>query len=399
MHLNPRIDSLSAYPFKRLADLLAGIEPVRADRVNLTIGEPQFAPPPAIASVVSAHAHLWNKYPPNTGTPEFRAAAASWLSKRFSLPIDALDPERSVVPCSGTREGLFMLGLAACPEAKAGKRPVIAMPNPFYHVYETAANIAGAEAVFLSAEATGGFLPALDAIKPDLLDRIAVFFLCSPANPQGTIAPTDYLSELIRLARKHDFVVAFDECYSEVYTGAPPPGGLGAALAVGPGPRGGWLDNVVVFHSLSKRSSAPGLRSGFMAGDPELVSAFARLVGSAGVPTPLPLLAAATALWSDEEHVETYRAAYRENFRAAERHFGSRGWRAPGGGFYLWLDVGDGEAVAQRLWRDGGIRVMPGAYMARGTGAANPGHRYIRAALVHPPQVTADALARVAALL
>lgn len=399
MQLNPRIDSLSAYPFKRLADLLADVVPVRADRVVLTIGEPQFPPPPLIASVVAAHAQDWNRYPPNTGTPEFRRAAAAWLCRRYGIPGDRLDPDRSIAPCSGTREGLFMLGLAACPESRSGKRPAFAMPNPFYHVYETAANIAGAESVYLAADAINGFLPDLRAIAPDALDRIAVFFLCSPANPQGTIAPLSYLQDLIRLARRHDFVVAFDECYAEIYMGEPPPGGLSAAQAIGPGPRGGWLDNVVVFHSLSKRSSAPGLRSGFVAGDPELVGAFARLVGSAGVPTPLPLLAAATALWSEESHVAGYRAQYAANFRAAERLFGRRGWQAPGGGFYLWLDVGDGEAAARRFWRDGGIRVMPGAYMARGDGAANPGFRYIRAALVHPPEIIADALARIAALL
>ena len=397
MHLNTRLDHLGEYPFARLASLLADVNPrANATPVVMSVGEPQHQPPPLVAETVAANAHLWNKYPPMAGTEEFRAAVAAWLTRRYNLPPGAVTPERHILPVSGTKEALFLIGLLAVPEEKNSARPIALLPNPYYLVYAGAAAMSGAEIRYLPATAEHSFLPDLDALDAATLNRTSLFFLCSPANPQGTIADLDYLKKAVRLARKHDFVLVVDECYAEIYDRAPPPGGLEACAALG-----GGLDNVVVFHSLSKRSSAAGLRSGFVAGDPALIAGFLRLRNYGGTQVPMPLQAAAAALWRDEAHVEENRAAYRRKFDAAESVLRGRlGFYRPPGGFFLWLDVGDGEAATVRLWREGAIRTLPGAFVSHAEpGEANPGARFIRVALVHDEATIAAALERMVRIL
>jgi succinyldiaminopimelate transaminase len=397
LHLNTRLDRLGEYPFARLAQLLAGVAPrANATPVPMSVGEPQHEPPPLVAETIAANAHLWNKYPPMAGTDEFRAAVAAWLARRYKLPPGFVTAERHILPVSGTKEALFLIGLLAVPEAKRGARPIALLPNPYYLVYAGSAAMSGAEIRYLPCTAEHGFLPDLDALDPAILDRTALFFLCSPANPQGTVADLAYLKKAIALARRHDFVLVIDECYAEFYDRAPPPGGLEACAALGEG-----LGNVVVFHSLSKRSSAAGLRSGFVAGDPELIAGFLRLRNYGGTQVPLPLQAAAAALWREETHVEENRAAYRRKFDAAQSVLeGKLGFYRPAGGFFLWLDVGDGEAVAVKLWREAAIRTLPGAYVSHaGPGEANPGARFIRVALVHDEQTIAAALERMVRVL
>ncbi len=332
------------------------------------------------------------------GKVEARAAIADWLRRRYALPDGMIDPEANVVPVSGTREALFMIALAAVPERKAGAKPVVMMPNPFYQVYAGAAVMAGAEPVFLPATAATGFLPDFSAVDGDTLARTALVYYCSPANPQGAIADLETLKSLVRLAREHGFMVASDECYAEIYDrGVAPPPGMAEAC----GALGGALDNVAIFNSLSKRSSAPGLRSGFVAGEAEFIRRYTRLRDYGGAPPPLPLLAAAEALWRDEEHVAASRELYRRKLDlAAAALEGSLGFYRSPGGFYLWLDVGDGEDAARRLWTEAGIRVLPGAYIAKtDADSVNPGRRYIRCALVHDLETTDQALARLAAVL
>jgi aspartate/methionine/tyrosine aminotransferase len=229
-----------------------------------------------------------------------------------------------------------------------------------------------------------------------MLERVALAYVCSPANPQGAVASPLYLQRWIALARRHNFVLAIDECYAEIYDRTRPAGGLAACAALG-----GDLDNVIVFHSLSKRSGVPGLRSGFVAGEARLIQRNAQLINYGGVAVPYPILAASTALWRDEAHVEVGRQRYRANFDAAAEIIGHRlGFVRPAGGFFLWLDVGDGEAAARRLWADTGIRVLPGAYMARPDGnGVNPGQRYIRVALVYDTATTAAGLRRLGQVL
>jgi aspartate/methionine/tyrosine aminotransferase len=256
--------------------------------------------------------------------------------------------------------------------------------------------MAGAEAVFLDATRDNRFMPDLAAIPRATLERTALFYLCSPANPQGTIASLDYLQQAIRLAREYDFVLAVDECYAEIYDRAPPPGALEACAALGDD-----FENVVVFHSLSKRSSAAGLRSGFVAGDPRLIGHYAHLRSYGGCQVPLPVQAAAAALWRDEAHVEANRDRYRRKFDLAEEALAGRyGFYRPDGGFFLWLEVGHGEEAALRLWRDAAIRVLPGGYTARAAaGRPNPGEPYIRLAIVHDEATLSAAFERIRRVL
>jgi N-succinyldiaminopimelate aminotransferase len=326
------------------------------------------------------------------GTPEFRAAACAWLTRRYGLPATALDPDRHLVPVAGTKEALYQLPLLVTP---TDRDAVVLMPDPVYAVYYGGAVMAGAEPVLLPATAATGFLPDLDAVPAALLARTALLYLCTPANPQGAVADLDYLRRAVRLARRHGFVLAVDECYSELWDTAPPPGALEAALA-----EDGGFAGVVVFHSLSKRSSAAGLRSGFVAGDPELLVRLVRLRTYASPVQPLPLLAAATALWQDEVHVEANRARYRAKFDTAQRRLGNRlGFYRPAGGFFLWLDVGDGVAACRRLWREAGVRVLPGGYLSAGDAADNAGSRYVRVALVDEPDTIDEALDRLGDVL
>ena len=297
---NERLDRLTDFPFRRLARLLEPLAPPSGvEPIDLALGEPKHAPPALLAETVAANAHLWNRYPPVNGTAELRRAVVAWLSRRYDLPPASLDPDRHVVTVAGTKEALFLLPQIVTPGAADGAAPVILVPNPVYSTYVGAAVMAGAEPVYLPASAGTGFLPDLDALAPDLLGRTAALYLCTPANPQGAVAALGYLRRLVRQARQHDFLLILDECYAELYYGDPPPGGLEAALA-----EGGSLDRVVVLHSLSKRSSAAGLRVGFVAGDPEVLARFARLRSYGGATQPIPLQAAAAALYADDTHVQ-----------------------------------------------------------------------------------------------
>jgi N-succinyldiaminopimelate aminotransferase len=395
--LNPRLQTLSDYPFQRLARLLGPIDPPPGrPPVDLSIGQPMHPIPPLMIAALRANEHLWGRYPPVTGSPAFRQAAAAWLTRRYHLPEGLLDPERHILPVAGTKEALFMIAQAATAEQKAGRRPAVLLPNPFYNVYLGGAVMAGAEPVLLPVTAATGYWPVLDELDPTLLDRTAAFYLCSPANPQGVAADLAYLKRLIELARRHDFLLIMDECYAEIYSDDPPTGALEAAVALD-----GRLDSVVVCHSLSKRSSAAGLRSGFVAGDLDVLAAFAHLRSYGAAVQPLPVLAAATALWQDEEHVIANRALYREKFDLADDRLGGRlGYYRPDGGFFLWLEVGDGEAAARRLWAEAAVKVLPGAYLGRPDGTGdNPGRSAIRVALVHDLATTDAALADLVAVL
>ncbi len=399
------------YPFTRLNRLLEGIPPGPSPApdgqpVLLSLGEPRHRPPAFVADVLARHAEGWSRYPPPRGTPSYRAAAADWLVHRYGLPQDAvapggpLDPETAILALPGSREGLFFAALAILPAARGRGKSKVLLPNPFYHVYMGAALAAGGEPVLMPATAATGHLPDPESLDPAVLDQAALCYFCSPANPQGAVADERRLGRLIALSRKHDFVLAVDECYSEIYGGAPPTGVLQAALRT-EGAHGNTLDNVLAFHSLSKRSSAPGLRCGFVAGDGRLIAALdeALRVGGAGV--PLPVLAAGEALWRDETHVAENRALYQEKFALAERILGGRfGFRRPAGGFFLWLEVGDGERAAAELWRQGGLKVVPGGYMgAAMPDGQNPGKPYIRVALIHDAGLVEAALERLAVIL
>jgi N-succinyldiaminopimelate aminotransferase len=382
-------------PFVRLRELLAD-KPPGQPAISLAVGEPQHGVPSFVGPVLAASLDEFGKYPMNKGLDEFCEAAAAWLGRRFALPRP-VDPATEVLILNGSREGLFLAGIAAERWAKGrAGRPAILMPNPFYGAYEAGAVAAHAEAVFLPATAKTGFLPDLDSLSDELLARTVAFYLASPANPQGSVASADYFGRLSALARKHGFTVFSDECYSEIYTQTPPPSMLEHS--------GRDFENVVVFQSLSKRSNLPGLRVGFVAGDRKFLTRFLELRNVSSPQVPIPAQRVAIAAYADEAHVEESRALYVQKFDLADQILGGRyGYKRPAGGFLLWLDVsahGGDEAVTMRLWTEAGLRVIPGSYLAREQeDGFNPGAGYIRVAMVQDRDTTAEALHRLVATL
>jgi N-succinyldiaminopimelate aminotransferase len=392
------LDALVRSPFARLGLLLEGIEPGAAP-IDLSLGEPKALLPSFVGPILQEHLPAFERYPPIKGISPLRQAIAAWMERRYPALEGQIDAEAHVLPLNGSREGLFSAIFPALARKRAVERPAVLIPNPFYQAYGAAAAAAGAEPVFLPSTAATDFLPRLEAIDESLLERTAAFYLCTPSNPQGAVADRAYLAAAIALARRHDFLLFADECYSEIYRDAPPPGALETAHGETQS-----LANVVVFNSLSKRSGLPGLRSGFVAGDPDFIAAYLRFRNVACPQVPLPIQHVSAAAWSDERHVERGRALYAENFAVADAILGGRyAYRAARGGFFLWLNVagfGGGEAAATTLWKGCGVRVLPGAYLAQaGPDGVNPGTDYIRAALVHDADTTREALTRIVATL
>lgn len=385
---NPeRFSALPDYAFARLRALLDPVAP-GAEPVNMAIGEPTHAPPRFVADILAREADGWRPYPPNEGSPDLRGAIAAWLERRYGA---SLDPERQVLPLTGTREGLFMAALALCPERKNGARPAVLLPNPFYQCYAAAALAAGAEPVYVNASAATGFLPDFASLDRETLNRAALIYVCSPANPQGAVADAAYWRALAGLAERHDCRILADECYAELYRDAPPPGALQA---------GGDPERVIVFHSLSKRSNLAGLRSGFCAGGAGAIGAILKLRAYGGAPMPRPVQAASAAAWTDEAHVEANRALYRRKYALADEIMsGAPGYRAPQAGFFLWQGVRDGEKAAMALWEKAGLRSLPGAYLSRQTPSGDPGQAFLRLALVAPEEKLAPALRAARAVL
>lgn len=389
-----RLQSAIRSPFPRLRDLLAGMPPGDTP-IDLTIGEPRHAPPAFFLEVLTKAAAGFGRYPPIAGTPELRGAIAAWHERRYG-PDLLVDPERHVLALNGSREGLFSALFVAIDRRPRVDRPAVLMPNPFYQAYLAAALAANIEPVMAPASRIDAGLPDLERLATDtaLMARTAAFYLGSPANPQGSVASADYLRRAIGLARQYNFMLFADECYSEIYTGAPPDGALQVAAATG------GFANVLSLNSLSKRSSLPGLRSGFCAGDADFIARFQQFRNVAGPQVPLPIQAASAALWADEAHVEASRALYQAKFQTARRHLGDAyGDPSPAGGFFLWLDLkslGGGEAAAVTIWQRCGVRVLPGAYLSyEDDEGRNPGTDHVRIALVADLATTEAALQRM----
>lgn len=382
-------------PFARLAELLNGHEPGKP-LISLSLGEPQHPVPDFVQPVLAKHTADFGRYPIAKGIEPFRNAVADWLGRRFKLPR-AIDPESEVLVLNGSREGLVFAAIAAARYVgpRRGK-PAILMPNPFYPAYGAGARAAGCEQVHLPTSIENDFLPDLDALGDELLARTVAFYIASPANPQGSVASRSYFDKLKSLADRHGFFIFSDECYSEIYTVTPPGSMLEAA---GPDFR-----NVVAFQSLSKRSNLPGMRVGFAAGDRTFLAAFHELRNVAAPQVPVPLQHVAVAAYGDEAHVEENRRLYRLKFDLADQILGHRyGYKRPSGGFCVWLDIsalGTEEDVTLRLFKEGGVRVIPGSYLARQQAdGSNPGKGYIRLALVQDSETTAEALHRLVDVL
>lgn len=371
MNFPDRFSDLPAYAFPRLRALLDH-HPAGGDPIAMTIGEPRHPFPDWVGAELSLHMDRFGQYPPNDGSPELLGAISGFLQRRYGVAVEA----DQIMALNGTREGLYNAAMALCPEGA----PVVLTPNPFYQVYAVAALSVGAEPVFVPATCDTGYLPDYAGLAPDVLNRVEVAYFCSPSNPQGAVAPRNYWRDLLALAEKYDFRVFADECYSEIYRDTPPPGVLEVAQEMGANP-----ERVLAFHSLSKRSNLPGLRSGFVVSGAENIRRMRQLRAYSGAPLPGPLQAVAARAWSDETHVIENRRLYQEKYAVADQVFtGVPGYQGPEAGFFLWLPVADGEDAALKLWRETGVRVLPGAYLSRDVAGHNPGKGFIRVAMVAP---------------
>ncbi|PPC79742.1 MAG: aspartate aminotransferase, partial [Hyphomicrobium sp.] len=371
-----------------------------AQPIELTIGEPREAMPQFISTKLNEAFDLYGNYPPIRGSDALKSAIAGWLARRYAI-AGGVDPAREILVLNGSREGLFFACIPAVGRKSISQQPAILMCNPFYSAYVAGALAVGAEAVPLNATRATGYLPDLDALSDDreLLSRTAALFICSPANPQGAVASAVYIRQALELARAYDFMLFFDECYSEIYTDVAPTGALEVAAATP-----GRLANLVVFNSLSKRSNLPGLRSGFCAGDATFLESFAEIRNMCAPTVPGPVQHASAAAWDDEVHVELTRAAYKEKFSIADNMLSDNyGYKRPAGGFCLWLDMsqfGGGTEAAVTLWKRVGVKVIPGRFLAlTGRDGTNPGVDYVRVALVQDPATIREALERTMSVL
>jgi N-succinyldiaminopimelate aminotransferase len=391
--MNPDLDRLQPYPFQKLAELKAGITPPGdREHIALSIGEPGHPAPAFIAEALSSHLHGLARYPLTRGEDALREVIAAWAARRFDLPADSLDPARHVLPVNGTREALF--ALAQCVVDRT-RRPLVVMPNPFYQIYEGAALLAGAEPHYLNLTARNRFLPDLEAVPASMWARCQLLYLCSPGNPGGAVMDETSLRHAIELAERHDFVIAADECYSEIHFpgSTPPPGLLGAAARMG---NSGYR-RCVVFHSLSKRSNVPGLRSGFVAGDAGILERFHLYRTYHGCSMAPPTQAASRAAWSDETHVEENRRLYARKFDAMLEILGEvLNVQRPDAGFYLWPETPvDDDRFARELFARENVTVLPGSYLSRSTDGTNPGANRVRMALVAPLDECIEAAGRI----
>jgi N-succinyldiaminopimelate aminotransferase len=392
--MNPHLASLQSYPFEKLSALCQGIQPSSAySPLRLSIGEPQYPAPDIIHDCLFAHREKFSLYPNTRGLPELRHAIAAWLENRFQLGAGAVDPDHQVLTLNGTREGLF-----SCAQTfiNASAQELVLVPNPFYQIYEGAAWLAGAQPWYLPCYAEQGFLPDFDQVPAAVWQRCAILYLCSPANPTGAVLTLAQLQQVIELAHRYDFIIAADECYSEIYWDEhqPPAGLLQAAMAMGVDD----FNHCLVFHSLSKRSNVPGLRSGFVAGAAHLIKQFFNYRTYHGCAMPIPHQYASLHAWRDEEHVIANRARYRQTLTSALAYLKQiDDYSPPAGGFYLWLPTPIDELIfTQELFKHYNMLVLPGRFLSRPQkDGRDPGQGFVRIALVYTEETCLEAMTRL----
>jgi N-succinyldiaminopimelate aminotransferase len=389
--MNPHLQKLEPYPFAKLQQLFSDLSPASGKTpIALSIGEPQHASPTFVLQAISDNLQRLANYPSSAGLPELRQSIAAWLQRRYALT--AVDPDQQILPVNGTREALFAFAQAV---VSPGAGALVMSPNPFYQIYEGAALLAGASPHFINCSAESGFLPDFSSVTEQQWQQCQLLYLCSPGNPTGAVMSLQQLQDIIRLARHYDFVIASDECYSEIYFNeeSPPPGLLEACAAMGDSD----FRNCVVFHSLSKRSNLPGLRSGFVAGDAQILQYFLQYRTYHGCAMPIHHQLGSIAAWNDEAHVKANRQQYRDKFaKVLALLDGHLSVTAPDAGFYLWpqTPVSDTE-FARQLYAGENVTVLPGRFLARDSGGVNPGENRIRMALVAPVEQCVEAAQRI----
>ncbi|PPD48611.1 MAG: succinyldiaminopimelate transaminase [Methylobacter sp.] len=394
--MTPNLKHLHPYPFEKLAQLKQGhVPPDDLPHIALSMGEPTHATPHLIQEALLEHLHGLSNYPTTKGIPELRSTIAAWLGKRFQIPATDINSETQVLPVNGTREALFSFAQCVIDSTASNNRPIVIMPNPFYQIYEGAALLAGAEPYYLNTLEDSGYLPDFDAVPEQIWQRCQLIYICSPGNPSGAVMSQTDHQKLIHLAEKYDFIIASDECYSELYDdeATPPVGLLQSAYALG----NTAFKRCVVFHSLSKRSNAPGLRSGFVAGDADVLQAYFQYRTYHGCAMPLPTQYASIRAWQDERHVQENRRLYREKFTAFIEILSEVcAISKPAASFYIWLKtpITDTE-FAQQLFAQYNITVLPGSYLSRDFAELNPGQNHVRIALVAPLEDCIEAAQRI----
>ena len=395
--MNDALNNLQPYPFEKLRALLAGAEPpAEKSAIALSIGEPKHKSPEFVAKALSDNLDQLAVYPTTLGIPALRESIARWCERRFKVPAGWLDAAKHVLPVNGTREALFAFTQTVVQRSDDG---LVVSPNPFYQIYEGAALLAGAKPHYLPCLDENGFNPDFDAVSADVWQRCQILFLCSPGNPTGALIPLDTLQKLIKLADQYDFVIAADECYSELYfdEANPPAGLLTACAAMG---RHDFA-RCVVFHSLSKRSNLPGLRSGFVAGDAAILKSFLLYRTYHGCAMPVQTQLASVAAWNDEAHVRANRDLYREKYDAVLDILEPvMDVKRPDGGFYLWAKTpGDDAEFTRDLFASEHVTVVPGSYLSREVDGFNPGAGRVRMALVAPLAECVEAATRIRAFI
>ena len=391
--MNPELDKLHPYPFEKLANLKSGITPnSELEHIALSIGEPKHKAPEFVLEHLQQQLNGVSAYPLTKGIPELRQAITNWLTQRFKLPIESLDPEHQVIPVNGTREALFAFAQAVIDR---NTNPVIVMPNPFYQIYEGAAFLSGAEPFYINTTSDNNYLPDFDSVSDQTWSRSQLLYICSPGNPTGAVIDKATLQKLITLAEKHDFIIASDECYSEIYFDEknPPIGLLEAAAEMG----NTDYSRCVVFHSLSKRSNLPGLRSGFVAGDKEILAKFLKYRTYHGCAMPLHHQKASIKAWQDESHVKENRNIYQNKFTAVLDILGPvLDVKKPDASFYLWAKTpASDEDFAKNLFAEQNLTVLPGSYLSREAHGINPGSQHVRMALVASYEECIEAAQRI----
>jgi len=378
--MNPNIEKLHSYPFEKLGNLKAGVTPnEELAHIPLSIGEPKHTPPGFVLETIKKELHTIAQYPMTKGSEPLRESITNWLINRFKLASNSLDPDKHVLPVNGTREALFAFAQAVIDPTK---NPLIIAPNPFYQIYEGAAILAGSEIQFLNTTIENDFIPDLDSVDVKTWERCQLIYICSPGNPTGKVLDSNFLTKLIKLADQYDFIIASDECYSELYPDEknPPVGLLEVCAKTGRSD----FKNCVVFHSLSKRSNLPGLRSGFVAGDAKILKQFLRYRTYHGCAMSMPYQLASIAAWNDEIHVKNNRALYRSKFESVLNILdGALEVSQPDASFYLWPKTPiDDQSFAKKLFEQENITVLPGSYLSRTVDGINPGANHVRMALV-----------------
>lgn len=389
--MNPLLDQLHPYPFEKLATLKSGTKPANLPHIALSIGEPKHSPPQFAIDALVANINAVANYPKTAGIPELRAAISDWATRRFNLKRP-LNIQTEILPVNGTREALFAFAQACVRSANNAK---VLMPNPFYQIYEGAAILAGAEPVFLNTTRANNFIPDFESISASTWSDCQLLYICNPGNPTGAVMNREQLEKLIHLAIKHDFILASDECYSELYfdENQPPVGLLDACHSAG----NNDFKQCVVFHSLSKRSNLPGLRSGFVAGDQSVVGQFLKYRTYHGCAMPTTTQHASISAWKNEAHVIENRRMYKEKFKAVRDILNSTlALDMPDAGFYFWIKTPiAGTEFTKKLFEEKNVTVLPGSFLSRENDGVNPGEYYVRAALVATPEECIEAAVRI----